>query len=46
MLVPHLVNITYGRGLGYAFDKEVFDEANYSKSATKIRKIMRNEGKI
>ena len=46
MLVPNIVNITYGRGVGYAFDEEVFDEATHSISATKIRKKMRDEGKL
>ena len=35
MLVPNIVNITYGRGVGYAFEEETFDE---SISASKIRK--------
>ena len=46
MLVPNVVNITYGRGVGYAFDEEVFDDATHSISATKIRKKLREEGKI
>ena len=46
MLVPNIVNITYGRGVGYAFDEEVFDEATHSISATKIRKQMRDQGKL
>ena len=46
MLVPNIVNITYGRGVGYAFDEEVFDDATQSISATKIRKKMRDEGKL
>ena len=33
MLVPNIVNITYGRGVGYAFDEEVFDDATHSISA-------------
>jgi hypothetical protein len=32
------VNITYGRDVGYKIEKEVFDEATHSISATKIRK--------
>ena len=43
---PNIVNITYGRGVGYAFDEEVFDDATHSISATKIRKKLREEGKI
>ena len=46
MLVPNIVNITYGRGVGYTFDEEVFDEKISSISATKIRSIMRKEGKL
>ena len=41
MMVPNIVNITYGRGVGYAFDEEVFDEATHSISATKIRKKLK-----
>mgnify|MGYP007000256005 len=26
MLVPNIVNITYGRGVGYTFEEEVFDK--------------------
>ena len=39
MIVPNIVNITYGRGVGYAFDEEVFDEATHSISAKKSEKI-------
>jgi|TARA_B110000263_G_scaffold202610_1_gene182393 hypothetical protein len=46
MMVPNIVNITYGRGVGYAFDEEVFDDATHAISATKIRKKLRDEGKI
>ncbi len=46
MLVPNIVNITYGRGVGYAFDEETFDETITSISATKIRKKLRDEGKL
>ena len=41
MLVPNITNITYGRGVGYVFEEEVFDESITSISATKIRKKMR-----
>ncbi len=27
MLVPNIVNITYGRGVGYKFEEEVFEES-------------------
>jgi hypothetical protein len=37
-LVPNIVNITYGRDVGYKIEQEVFDDAIHSISATKIRK--------
>ena len=40
MLVPNIVNITYGRDVGYKIEQEVFDDAIHSISATKIRKEM------
>jgi len=46
MLVPNIVNITYGRGVGYVFEEEVFDNSITEISATKIRKQMREEGKL
>ncbi len=46
MLVPNIVNITYGRGVGYKFDEEIFDESITSISATKIRKELREKGEL
>ena len=46
MLVPNVVNITYGRGVGYKFEEEVFEEAITDISATKIRKEMRDKGTL
>ena len=46
MLVPNVVNITYGRGVGYVFEEEVFDHSVTEISATKIRKKMREEGDL
>ena len=46
MLVPNIVNITYGRGVGYVFEQEVFDENINSISATEIRRKLRQEGKL
>ena len=46
MLVPNIVNITYGRGVGYSFEEELFDESITDISATKIRKQLREEGKL
>lgn len=40
-VVPNIVNITYGRDVGYKIEQEVFDEQTHSISATKIRKEMR-----
>ena len=37
-VVPNIVNITYGRDVGYKIEQEVFDEAIHNISATKIRK--------
>jgi phosphopantetheine adenylyltransferase len=39
-VVPNIVNITYGRDVGYKIEQEVFDETIHSISATKIRKEM------
>ena len=46
MLVPNIVNISYGRGVGYVFEEEVFDDSVSEISATKIRKQMREEGDL
>ncbi len=46
MLVPNIVNITYGRGVGYTFKEEIFDQTVSEISATKIRKKLREEGKL
>jgi hypothetical protein len=40
-LVPNVVNITYGRDVGYKIEQEVFDAATHAISATDIRKKMR-----
>lgn len=39
-IVPNIVNITYGRDVGYKIEQEVFDDAIHSISATKIRREM------
>jgi hypothetical protein len=39
-LVPNVVNITYGRDVGYRIEQETFDDAIHAISATKIRKEM------
>ena len=45
-LVPNITNITYGRGVGYKIEQESFGPEIESISATKIRKNLRDEGKI
>lgn len=40
LLVPNIVNITYGRDVGYKIEQEVFDDTIHSISATNIRKQM------
>jgi hypothetical protein len=37
-VVPNIVNITYGRDVGYKIEQETFDDATHAISATKIRK--------
>ena len=44
--VPNITNITYGRGVGYKIEQESFESNIESISATKIRKKLRDEGKI
>jgi len=39
-VVPNIVNITYGRDVGYAIEQEQFDHAITDISATKIRRSM------
>ena len=39
-VVPNVVNITYGRDVGYKIEQESFDDVTHSISATKIRKEM------
>ena len=45
-LVPNITNITYGRGVGYRIEEETFESHIESISATKIRKNLRDQGKI
>jgi len=44
MLMPNIVNITYGRDVGYKIEQEVFDEEIHAISATKIREEMKLKG--
>jgi hypothetical protein len=46
MLVPNITNISFGRGVGYVFEEEVFDEETTSISATKIRAELRKKGEL
>lgn len=46
MLVPNIVNITYGRGVGYSFEEETFDKSVTEISASKIRQQRREAGKL
>lgn len=39
-LVPNIVNITYGRDVGYKIEQEIFDDATHAISATNIRREM------
>ena len=45
-LVPNITNICYGRGVGYKIEEIVLSQDIQEISATKIRKKMREEGKI
>jgi hypothetical protein len=40
LLVPNIVNITYGRDVGYRIEQETFDDTIHAISATKIRREM------
>ena len=46
MLVPNITNITYGRGVGYKFEEEIFEEEISSISATEIRAKLREKGEL
>ena len=46
MLVPNITNITFGRGVGYVFEEEVFSDEIKDISATKIRENLRKKGKL
>jgi len=46
VLVPNITNISYGRGVGYTIEEVVLPEKIQAISATKIRKEMREKGKI
>lgn len=46
LCVPNIVDISYGRGVGYTFTEHDLGEEIHNISATKIRKQMREEGKL
>ena len=46
MLVPNIVDISYGRGVGYTFTEHDLGERLHNISATKIRKEMRDNGEL
>ena len=46
ILVPNIVDISYGRGVGYTFTEHDLGERVHNISATKIRKAMRENGEL
>lgn len=46
MLVPNIVDISYGRGVGYTFSQHDLGEEIHNISATKIRAELRAQGKL
>ena len=46
MVVPNIVDISYGRGVGYTFTEHDLGADIHNISATKIREQMRVEGKL
>jgi len=46
MQVPNIVDISYGRGVGYTFTQHDLGEEIHNISATQIRAQLRAEGKL
>ena len=46
VLVPNITNLCYGRGVGYKIEEIILSEKIQKISATKIRKKMREKGKL
>jgi hypothetical protein len=46
MLVPNIVDISYGRGVGYTFTEHDLGKEVHNISATKIRAEMREKGNL
>jgi len=44
--VPNIVDISYGRGVGYTFTEHDLGKEIHNISATKIREQLRKEGKL
>ena len=44
--VPNIIDISYGRGVGYSFTEHDLGKDIHAISATKIRKEMRIKGKL
>ena len=44
--VPNIVDISYGRGVGYTFTEHDLGKDIHDISATKIRKQMREDGNL
>ncbi len=44
--VPNIIDISYGRGVGYSFTEHDLGEEIHKISATNIRKEMRSKGKL
>ena len=44
--VPNIIDISYGRGVGYSFTEHDLGKEIHKISATKIRKEMRIKGKL
>ena len=46
IIVPNIVDISYGRGVGYTFTEHDLGKEIHDISATKIRKQMREDGQL
>jgi len=46
MSVPNIVNISWGRGVGYTFTEHDLGKDIHNISATNIRKQMRERGEL
>ena len=44
--VPNIIDISYGRGVGYSFSEHDLGEEIHKISATNIRKDLRSKGKL